>query len=304
MKQGVYLWLVLICCFLNFQSVGQYNNKVGFNSDNDAYLLFAGDEYYTNGLEIYYTRVLTSDSETPGVIEFSANQHLFNSRRILTAELEDLDRPYAGHLFGTLSYGRILSETSFAMAKAQLGIIGPSAFGQEAQDLVHRIFNFEEAKGWDSQVGDEVGAHISGYYFLELNQTELKDNLNFETQASLGNQFQNGFVGILYRSGNLQPINKTAWLNLKTDRRLESFFKLNPRLHYVHYNATIQGGKSNDDDPLTFDVVPVVGSLDVGYFRAVNHWEMEFSVELLTKEVDNDDASFHQYATIGFGYLF
>jgi hypothetical protein len=48
-------WVFVIAFFSYLVSSAQsYKNEFGFKSDNDAYLFYGQDRYYTNGLLIYF----------------------------------------------------------------------------------------------------------------------------------------------------------------------------------------------------------------------------------------------------------
>lgn len=69
------------------------------------------------------------------------------------------DRPYAGVLmFGMGWNGR--RGDRLATTHLRLGMTGPSAQGEAAQDGVHRVFGRERFHGWDNQLRDEVLVQI------------------------------------------------------------------------------------------------------------------------------------------------
>lgn len=72
------------------------------------------------------------------------------------------DRPYAGWLYGAIALvheripdgpGRGMVET----LELTLGTTGPSALASEIQSNWHRLINYPQARGWDSQIRDEPG---------------------------------------------------------------------------------------------------------------------------------------------------
>jgi len=67
--------------------------------------------------------------------------------------IED-DRPYAGALL--LGVGRYLRQDGrLQVDQWRLGMVGPSARGQQVQDAVHRVIGVRPAQGWQHQLRDE-----------------------------------------------------------------------------------------------------------------------------------------------------
>ena len=66
------------------------------------------------------------------------------------------DRPYAAWLFLGLGY-QTRAEDQLDTLEVQIGIVGPGAYGQEAQDFIHDLRGFEKFKGWDNQLRNEPG---------------------------------------------------------------------------------------------------------------------------------------------------
>jgi lipid A 3-O-deacylase len=66
----------------------------------------------------------------------SVVQTLYTSRRRLTGDPPRDDRPYAAHLGAALSL-HVADDGSLGMAELSLGVVGPGALGEQAQDLAH-----------------------------------------------------------------------------------------------------------------------------------------------------------------------
>lgn len=64
------------------------------------------------------------------------------------------DRPYAGVML--LGIGQnVRDDGRLAATRLRLGIVGPSAQGEMAQDAIHHLFGRERFRGWDNQLRDE-----------------------------------------------------------------------------------------------------------------------------------------------------
>src|SRR5687768_14485433 len=83
-----------------------------------------------------------------------------------SVEQWELERPYFAWLFvsGT---ARVSSPRTLHTTTLSLGVTGPPAAGELAQEVAHRIGFNQRASGWETQIGFEPGA-IIGYRRSEL----------------------------------------------------------------------------------------------------------------------------------------
>jgi len=99
----------------------------------------------------------------------SLGQQIYTPEDLERFSVDPNDRPYAAWLYGGLSFH---SRTRRHMNTAELnvGIVGPWAFGQEAQDFIHDLRGFQKFNGWDNQLKNEPGIQLvyeHKYRFLE-----------------------------------------------------------------------------------------------------------------------------------------
>jgi hypothetical protein len=73
-------------------------------------------------------------------------------------------------------------------------------------------------------------------------------------------------------------------------------------IHYIAYDATIQGGMFiADKGPAVFDVKPVVFSQQAGVVFSKNRWTVDFSVIFKSREIKSN-AKPHQYGSLALFY--
>jgi hypothetical protein len=142
-------------------------------AENDA--VFNTDRHYTHGSRVSYLHGEESIDDpgvTGAVARFFPNfglhptagrwglqvgQNLYTPTELHDPNLQLNDRPYAAWLFGTVSIQR--RGTTFNDVptldswSADIGVVGPAAFGEELQNLVHRV----NASGWEHQLENEPG---------------------------------------------------------------------------------------------------------------------------------------------------
>jgi lipid A 3-O-deacylase len=99
------------------------------------------------------------------------------------------DRPYAAWLYGAVNLSSATA-TSLSRLEVQLGVVGPAALGEEAQNTVHRINRGQEARGWDFQLDNEPGVNVIASRIWRFNRP-LADGFQVglmpSVVASLGN---------------------------------------------------------------------------------------------------------------------
>ena len=139
-----------------------------FTTEND---LFGGgtDRYYSNGALLTWR---SPSAELPRPLAWLDHQlaWLFGpgelrwgaslGQSIYTPEdkrrniPDPRDRPYAGHLYGSVSLVRSTATTQ-TLLELQAGVVGPSALGEQVQNNYHRLINVKRLNGWDYQLRDE-----------------------------------------------------------------------------------------------------------------------------------------------------
>jgi hypothetical protein len=298
-------------------SFGQaYKNEFGFKSDNDAYLFYGQDRYYTNGLFIYFRHA--SPAEKLGkrlekfIYELTAGQKMYNPISGNVGNQAKQDRPFAAYLYAGGGAHFFYKKESVLKVNLELGTIGPDALGEEAQKLLHKLVGFYEINGWQYQVNNELAANL-GLQYTKLLHRSAANNLDFaiETYLNAGTTFSGAGVGILFRTGQLNQLFHTAYTNAaignnENTARLvkkEFFFYAKPQLNYVAYDATIQGSMFNNHSPVTFGTKPVVFAQQLGFNVSSPRFTFDFGLIFKTKEVKST-AKAHQYGTISMFYRF
>lgn len=294
-----------------------FKNEFGFRSDNDAYLAYGQDRYYTNGLFIYFRRATDQgklNAKLNKIIwEAEAGQKMYNAQSGSIPNINLIDRPFAGYLYAGGSVNFLFNSESSLKVSLQAGTIGPDAKGKEAQELLHSVVGFYEINGWEWQVNNEAALNSTINYknLLFRNQANKLD-LSLESYLNIGNTYSGLGAGLMFRTGNLNQLFHSASTesvvsnNSKTrdltDR--EFFFYAKPILHYIAYDATIEGGLfSNDKGPVVFDVKPLVFSQQAGIIYSKKRWTADFSLIFKSREVKSF-AKPHQYGSAALYYRF
>ncbi|MFV0423325.1 lipid A deacylase LpxR family protein [Oleidesulfovibrio sp.] len=155
--------------------------SVFFYFEND---LFADtDQYYTNAVQMTVVSqdlpTLAADDMLPDQLDTFLNslpleagkdsqynvsltlgQHIYTPSDTQTTELLENDRPYAGYLYGALGMHAKRDDRLDSLV-VTLGVVGPAALGEYAQNTVHSVRDIPTAKGWENQLNNEPGLMVT-----------------------------------------------------------------------------------------------------------------------------------------------
>ena len=283
-----------------------HSNEIGIQTDNDSYLLQGSDRYYTDGIFIYFRHALkVKDNETTlanKVLGFEMGQKIFNpqSGSIFYQGADQpylVDRPFAAYLYAGATLNLLYKNESNLKIGAQLGIIGPGAFGRQVQNYVHDNFGFYHPSGWEYQIHNEAQLNLSAEYNKLLARGSWID-VSFSSYLNLGNGFSGAGVGPMVRLGSFNQLfnsvsTQSTAIKNQTVTPLhphEIFFYYKPLFNYVAYDATIQGGlfdKHNDPNSLeiTRNKEPFIFSNQFGVAFTTGRFVIDATAIFHTKEV-------------------
>ncbi len=197
-----------------------------FQLEND--LFYGADRHYTNGIRLSWVSPPKDHGvdPIPWIQEFlkrasfalnedtrlglALGQDMFTPEDRKRTDLIRNDRPYAGWLYGAMSLHTVTEERILDTVELNIGVIGPHAFGEETQDLVHEIRLIDTFEGWDNQLRDEPGFHLMWERKWRAFETSPEGGLGFDfiphVGASLGNVMSHANVGGALRFGfNIPP---------------------------------------------------------------------------------------------------
>lgn len=316
MKLKFFLAFTVLISFCLGSFAQSYKNEFGFKSDNDAYLFYGQDRYYTNGLFIYFRRA--TDQQKLGekleklTYEISAGQKMYNPVSGYRPDPATQDRPFAAYLYAGGNVNLFYKNERVLKAGLEVGTVGPDALGKDAQELLHKIVGFYEIDGWQYEIRNEMAVNLSAQYTQLLHRAEDKHtDFSFEGYANAGTTFSGAGAGVLFRAGRINQLFNSAYTNSvignnsKTEKLVKSelFFYAKPQLNFVAYDATVQGSMFNDDSPVTFGVKRFVFAQQLGFNYSTPRFTFDFGLLFKSKEIKSV-AKAHQYGTISMFYRF
>jgi hypothetical protein len=141
--------------------------------ENDAVSTLKGtsDQYYTSGLRLGWTsgadaidavaqlgHGIWGDGTTRVSIDIT--QSLFTPRDTQIDPPNPQDRPYAGELLATFGLIHDSTANTRDVVALSLGVVGPSALGEEVQNGFHDIIGDTPNRGWHYQVQDQPAVNL------------------------------------------------------------------------------------------------------------------------------------------------
>jgi hypothetical protein len=153
--------------------------------ENDAVSTLKGtsDQYYTSGIRLGWTSgqdavgpVATLGQQIWGGgttrLSLDISQSLFTPSNTQISPPNPNDRPYAGILIGTAGLVHD-SDLTRDLLSLSLGVIGPSALGEEVQNGFHNIIGDTPNRGWHYQIPDQPAFQLLGQRTYRLPIADL-----------------------------------------------------------------------------------------------------------------------------------
>ena len=292
--------------------------EFGFQSDNDSFLAQGSDRYYTNGLFLFYRRgmeIKNFNKIANKVLGIEIGQKIFNPISGSVPDRSYVDRPFAGYLYAGANLNLLYRDESNFKIGVQVGVIGPGAKGEAAQNVIHNTFGFYELNGWQHQIRNTPVANLSLEYNRLLARAKWID-LTAAGYANGGTAFNSLGVGPMVRLGNFNQLfnsystQSTATRNaIAPLHKRELFVYYKPMFNYIANDATVQGSLiSSKDDvtnmEITSDPKPLMLSHQVGVGFAGKRWILGFEAVFHSKDVKTQIYNTHQWGSITATYRF
>lgn len=123
------------------------------------------DRFYTNGLRVNYTSPESDKSVLSGLaaavfdgpavrLSVEISQQIYTPAATYVAVPPHGDEPYAGVLLANIGGVQDTANTRSSFG-VNLGIVGPSAMGEELQNGFHDLIGQGKNRGWNTQLHDE-----------------------------------------------------------------------------------------------------------------------------------------------------
>lgn len=229
------------------------------------------------------------------------------------------ERPYAGYLYLGFAYHTRTADR-LDTVEVDLGIVGPSALGEQAQDAIHDLRGFDKFQGWDNQLPDEPTINLAYENKRRLFKHGLPYGLEHDfishAGVALGNVAIYANAGAEYRFGwDLPEDFGTSAVRPggdnsapgKGDIRLRQNKALIYGLHgfismdgrAVARDIFIDGSTWKDSHSL--DREYLVADIAVGVSLLIGDWKLSYAQVFRTREFKSQPHS-HEYGSLALSY--
>ena len=183
-----------------------------------------------------------------------------------------------------------------------LGIMGPSSLGQNAQEMIHHTFGYTYPQGWNHQIHDEPEFSIKYNRRWRSKALLIMEggpgfDILPEVGLTAGSLMNEARVGVMVRFGILPDDFGPGELAYPADFTRPGIFGTDdpplfdlyifgrPYTRFVAHNALLQGDNWRHDDPVTRNPEPVVFATQFGFgFRITRYVDVTYSVTYQSPE--------------------
>ncbi len=272
-------------------------------ADNDSQSLKPNgktDRHYTNGTKIVYTTDMVPEWDLLSSLggwcfdgDYTSRLGIFVGQNLYTPdyvdELDrqfDVDMKFAGWLYSGIFMQRADSK-KIELTELNVGLIGPSAFGEDTQEFVHDLMDKNEPYGWENQLSDEMTFDFS-YYVREKSQLpliELPEGIDFMTEYGFtaGTLHRHAELGFILRCGfNLDDdfgpgrLDKPIGHSSEVSDSKASYLFVRANGKAVEHNRFLTGLSEK----------PLVGALEVGLMHHYKSLKIGYSQTFYTREFE------------------
>ena len=288
--------IILICLStsLAFADAWQITEENDYFSGND--------NQYTQGADISYIHPsLDKDGNLQREI-FGIRQKIYAPDDISIATPQLNDRPYCATLTGAYELwtkdGKDTVRQTF-----EVGVLGPAAQGELAQNGVHKMINNELAQGWDNQLKNEL---ILNYYYERYHPLfDIKEGLweaNVEAiyGGTAGTEFVNIFGGSKIMFGYNLPQFKVLggiYPKITKDGKVESktdwfFYGFVQEKVYTIARDTTLGNSVFYGQESGITPIPIVGESLIGVVVGWNYVSLSYGLGNRTKQFYGENGTY------------
>lgn len=257
------------------------------------------DYYYTTGCRIELVTPFAVNSPINKILPsagrlalnfsgFSLQQNIYTPVNPDVAEVQYNDRPFSAFLaFGQFRESINFQKKINIKSEISIGIVGPASMGENMQSSLHDI----KPIGWQNQVKNDIVLN----YSLDIEKGVISNpniELNTKANGNFGTLFNKAGIGFYLRTGRFLPVYRgpvPAISGKKSSNPLQYWFFATANVDVVFYDATLQGGLFNRQNPYTIkpeDINRLVYRCSAGVAFYYNQFGVELENFYLAPEFD------------------
>jgi lipid A 3-O-deacylase len=309
--------LLLLClratCLSQEDSVTN-SNEISITIDNDIFFFI--DRYYSAGHEITYRTLLSKEQflarwfdrgnqSSKWIASFGIGNKIFTPKKVRFVNPVNMDRPYAGYVYGSISLTHLKGQSSISSLSLETGLVGEKTGLGQLQTWWHEKTGFQEPRGWDSQIANEIIFNMQYKFQRGINITREVDLVSTSvlTAGTGSNKVSQDFALRLFR---FKPLTRSVFSNslLGNDASStkELFIFLGGGVDYVFYNIFLEGSLFDKPSPFTVESTPWVIRGNIGIMYTRNRGSFSVCFNNVGREMLNGLR--HNYMRFNFSHRF
>lgn len=302
-------------CFSQSDPRGHFLNEITLTIDNDIFLF--NDWYYTAGHEFSYRKLLGNEPlvkfitrtnvPSKAIVSFTLGNKIFTPKRTQFVNPVNMDRPYAGFDYGSVSISRLKGQSIVSTVEFEVGLVGEASGLGQLQRWWHGKIGFEEPRGWDTQIANEVVLNMNYQFqksFKVLEDVDLVSTSEVVVGTGSNKIAQDLTVRLIdFNSLTESVFSKSRLAKTGDPAKEEVFIFGGIGMDYVISNVFLEGSLFKGNQSFfTVDATPWVLRRNFGIMYAKNRGSFAFSVNHISKEVAK--GSGHSYVRLVFSLRF
>lgn len=270
------------------------------------------DKYYTNHTRFAYT--YEPESTPDQRYFFSIGQEIYTPRERYVAVPPANDHPYAGFLYGSLGIAQNDANKLFSV-ELQLGVLGPSALGEQIQRDYHKIIGADIYDGWDTQIKDQPGINLLSEYRIRmmlsgtLGEAYASDLIirGFSSLGTVRTQFSGGAqvrYGLNLPSDfGYTSMRQSTSVVFSPNVPVSFYVFADIQADLTLYDATLGGDwfRSHDSDIYAY---PLAVEATVGIAASYGNWSAMLFQSFRSRDFSSADKTFFAFGGIRITYSF
>jgi len=218
MKFKSIILIILLTPFASFSQIDTNNYKqitfIKANQANDLFTYwYQSDRNYSDGVDVEVAHKIFNNKVSDFALlgfkntkykdfSLSINQDMFTPKNTKIAELDTTDRPYTALLYFIYAkYSNDFWKGRKLVSRAFIGVQGPTAYGEEAQNTVHKLIDNPTVNGWDNQLNNGLMLDYEVQYLHQLPLTSHLTELHAFAELHLGTIYNYTELGFRFKFG-------------------------------------------------------------------------------------------------------
>lgn len=279
--------------------------ELHFNYDND--LVFGTDQFYTSGVNIFYSRLISKGSDfyakfnskksdTLKVItRYQYGHKIITGEDIDNREIVPNDQPYAGWHYLKFHLINFPAQNSRNQYSITLGYVGEGSGIGNFHKWWHNWLNIESPKGWQYEIANEPVLNLQ---YQRMYYMEPLRNVGFSTESTfeVGNGMNRASQSVLAKYGRSGRLVNSGLGDSRMSASIpkvgnndpeeeEGFIYYKLEAHAVASNILIQGSLFNDKSPHTEEIEHFYVSREWGFMYTNYYTTFMFAFHRIGKQI-------------------